>query len=363
MRVGILGAGQLGKMLAMAGNALGITCTLLDPTADACGKSAGHLLVGAFDDPALLALLAERSDVITYEFENVPADAVRLLERRSIVHPSASVLDVTQDRVREKELARRLGIGTAPFEAVDDFHDLPEALLHVGLPCILKTRRMGYDGKGQWRIDHLDRLPDPRLLHAPGGLIAEGFVSFDMECSFIGVRTEKGEMRFFPPARNVHRDGILHTSVVPAGLSPDIIAKGEAALGTIMEALRYVGVCTMECFVCGDALLLNELAPRVHNSGHWTIDGCATSQFAAHLRAITGMTLGSVATEGYWGMVNLVGNVPDPAALARVEGASVHLYGKAPRPGRKLGHVTVGASTAEKRDRRMKELCAIVEKK
>lgn len=358
MTLGILGAGQLGKMLAQAGKALGVTCTLLDPSADACGGSEGHLIVGSYDDASKLEELAKASEVITYEFENVPVASVQTLEKLCIVHPSSSVLLTTQDRIHEKELAQSLGIKTAPYAAVSAPEDLTKALSTIGLPCIIKTRRMGYDGKGQWRIGTQNDLPDAATLAAAGPLIVEGFVDFDAEVSFIAARSEHGDIRFFPPARNDHRNGILHTSIVPAGLPTTLVEKGRAALRMIMEHLRYVGVCTMECFVHGDELLLNELAPRVHNSGHWTIEGCATSQFEQHVRAILGLPLLPTDTQGFWGMVNLVGTMPSDDALSLIPDAHVHRYGKVAKPGRKLGHVTIGAATQEGRDSKI----AMIEK-
>lgn len=307
-------------MLGLAGRELGVQLRFLDPSADACAGEVGELLVGAYDDPALLDALAAGADAVTFEFENVPVAAA---ERVGAV-PGSAALEEGQDRLREKQLFRRLGILTAPFGTLAD----------TGVPAIVKTRRLGYDGKGQRRLD------------VPGALgadeLAEGLVAFDRELSIVAVRGRDGETLFWPLAENVHRDGILRVSRAPATDAPQ--PEAEAIAQALLDELDYVGVLAVELFEVAGKLLANEFAPRVHNTAHWTIDGAETSQFENHLRAIIGLRLGSTAALGPSVMVNLIGGVPPLDELATLPGAHLHLYGKEPRPGRKVGHVTlVGA--------------------
>jgi 5-(carboxyamino)imidazole ribonucleotide synthase len=332
--VGVVGAGQLGLMLGLAGEPLGIRCRFLDPAADAPAGRIGDLLVGAYDEPELLAALADGVDAVTYEFENFPADAAP-----PGVLPPPRALAVSQDRLAEKELCRELGIDTAPFAAVADERGLADALEQVGTPALLKTRRLGYDGKGQARLR--DRGEASQAWAAVGGvpLLLEGHVPFERELSILAVRGHDRETRFYPLVENVHRAGILRVSHAPA--APERQADGEAIAAALLDALDYVGVLAVELFETPDGLLVNELAPRVHNSGHWTIEGAATSQFENHLRAILGLPLGDTSAVGESTMVNLIGATPPVARLLALRGAHVHLYGKEPRAGRKLGHVTL----------------------
>ncbi|HXF98888.1 MAG TPA: 5-(carboxyamino)imidazole ribonucleotide synthase [Gaiellaceae bacterium] len=315
--VACLGGGQLGRMLALAAAPLGVRFRFLDPAPDACAGGVGELLVGAFDDPALLDRLAEGAAAVTYEFENVPVEAARRLGAL----PDARALAAGQDRLAEKRLFRRLGIPTPRFGT----------LAETGLPALVKTRRLGYDGKGQ------------RLLEAPAAIgedeLAEEVVRFERELAVLAVRGAAGETAFYPLVENEHRGGILAVSRAPAERAPQ--AEAEAFARRLLDELGYVGVLALELFEAGGRLLANELAPRVHNSGHWTIEGALTSQFENHVRAILGLPLGATAARGRSVMVNLVGSLPPLERLLAVPGAHVHLYGKTPRPGRKLGHVTL----------------------
>jgi 5-(carboxyamino)imidazole ribonucleotide synthase len=305
-------------MLALAGVPLGLSFRFLDPAADACAAKVGELVVAPYDDPDGLDRLADGAAVVTYEFENVPVAAA---ERIGSV-PGTRSLEEGQDRLREKELFRSLGIPTARFGT----------LAEAGTPALVKTRRLGYDGKGQRLVDDPDApLQDDEL--------AEELVAFERELSIVGVRARSGEMRFWPVGENVHREGILRLTRAPATDGPQTEAEGICA--SVMEALGHVGVLAVELFDVGGRLLANELAPRVHNTAHWTIDGAETSQFENHLRAILGLPLGGTAALAPCVMANLIGAVPPLEELLALPGARVHLYGKEPRPGRKVGHVTL----------------------
>jgi 5-(carboxyamino)imidazole ribonucleotide synthase len=304
-------------MLALAGMPLGVRMRFLDPAADACAGAVGELVVADYGDREALDRLAQGADVVTYEFENVPVDAAA----RVGALPGVRSLEQGQDRLREKELFRSLGIPTARFGP----------LAETGLPALVKTRRLGYDGKGQRLIEAAEPLASDEL--------AEELVRFDRELSVLGVRGRDGETRFWPLAENVHRDGLLRLSRAPAVDAPQHAAE---AIGiALMDALDYIGVLAVELFEVGGKLLANEFAPRVHNTAHWTIDGAETSQFENHLRAILGLPLGGTAARAPSVMVNLIGSVPALDELLALPGARVHLYGKAPRRGRKVGHVTL----------------------
>ncbi len=322
MIVGVIGGGQLGRMLALAGVPLGLSFRFLDPSPDAPAAEVGELLVGVYDDPALLDRLADGAAVVTYEFENVPVEAAR----RVGALPGPAALEAAQDRLVEKQLFRRLGIPTAP---IDD-----EVTV---FPALLKTRRLGYDGKGQ-------RLVETRPGSDPGHVL-EGLVPFERELSLLAVRGRNGETRFYPLVENVHAEGILRSSRAPAADAPQALAEDYAT--RILDELGYVGVLALELFDTGGELVANELAPRVHNTGHWTIEGAATSQFENHLRAVLGLPLGSTEARGPSLMLNVLGNPPDTSAVLALPGAHLHLYGKEPRPGRKLGHMTLLDPTKE----------------
>jgi 5-(carboxyamino)imidazole ribonucleotide synthase len=315
--VGCFGGGQLGRMLALAGARLGVRFRFLDPAPDACAGQVGDLVVGPYDDPELLDRLVDGADAVTYEFENVPVEAARRI--RAI--PDARALELGQDRLVEKELFRTLGIATARFGSLDE----------TGVPALVKSRRLGYDGKGQRVVERVEPLGADE--------VAEEIVPFERELSIVAVRAPGGDTRFYPLAENEHRGGILTVSRAPARAAPQ--GEAEAIATRLLDELGYVGVLAVELFEVEERLLANELAPRVHNTGHWTIEGAATSQFENHVRAVLGWPLGSAEALGEAVMVNLVGAVPQLERLLAVPGAHVHLYGKQSRPGRKLGHVTL----------------------
>lgn len=350
--VGVLGAGQLGRMLGLAGRALDLRFEFLDPAPDPPAGIAGHVIASPFDDPDALSSLAERSDVVTYEFENVPVAAVEMLARRLPVYPAANALETAQDRLHEKRLFERLGIPVPAWHAVDTIGDLRHAADAIGLPLVLKARRMGYDGKGQAIVHDVDSLQDAfeRLGGRP--LIAEQRIAFDREVSVIGARRRGGQVAIWPITENRHEAGILRCSLAPVE-DAAIVAAAHGYLEAMLSHLDYVGVLALELFVAGDRLLANEFAPRVHNSGHWTIEGAVTSQFENHLRAILDLPLGDTAATGHVVMVNLIGSMPTmPDELGRA-GFRLHDYAKSPRPGRKLGHITAVADSAAGRDRRL----------
>ncbi|MCS7173354.1 MAG: 5-(carboxyamino)imidazole ribonucleotide synthase [Armatimonadetes bacterium] len=348
MRIGVLGGGQLGRMLALSGYPLGFSFRFLDPSPEACAGQVGELLVGDYRDEALLRRFGEGLEVVTYEFENVPAEAARSLARWLPVHPTPKALEVAQDRLTEKRFFSSLGIPTPPFCTVESPENLEAGAAQLGLPALLKTRRGGYDGKGQILLRGREDL-DPAWA-ALGGrdLILERLVPFDREVSLLAVRAASGEVACYPLVENHHREGILRLSLAPApGLTPGLQAKAEAYARRVLEALGYVGVVAIEFFQVGEELLANEMAPRVHNSGHWTLEGAETSQFQNHLRAIAGLPLGSTAPLGASAMVNLIGQKPDFRKLLALPGAHLHWYGKSVRPGRKVGHVTLRADSEQ----------------
>jgi 5-(carboxyamino)imidazole ribonucleotide synthase len=353
VRVGVVGGGQLGLMLGLAGADLGVRFRFLDPSPAAPAGRTGELLVGAFDDRDLLARLGDGAAAVTFEFENLPADAAPpgLL-------PPVEALAVGQDRLAEKRLFESLGIPTAPYAPVDDEAGLSAAVAAIGLPAILKTRRLGYDGKGQAPLREPDDVPGAWTGLGRVPAILEGFVPFRRELSIVAARGRDGATAFYPLVENTHRAGILHVTRAPAR-ETTLQDEAEALAAAVLERLGYVGVLAVELFEHEGRLLANELAPRVHNSGHWTIEGAATSQFENHVRAILGLPLGSTAPVANAAMLNLVGSVPRLSALLAVPGAHVHLYGKEPRPGRKLGHVTVVDPDAAVVDERLAQLEAL----
>jgi 5-(carboxyamino)imidazole ribonucleotide synthase len=357
-RVGIVGAGQLGRMLALAGYPLGIDCTLLDTTPDAPGAQVADAVLGQLDDPAALAKLAERVDVVTLEIENVAVAALESLHGRIEVFPPPAAVAAAQDRLAEKTLFRSLGIPTAEFVTIDAEADAAAAE-HLGWPAIVKTRRMGYDGRGQRVVNSTAELA--AAWRDLGGVpsIAEAFVEFEREVSLIGVQGARGERVFYPLAENVHRGGILASTIAPYEDSP-LQRQAEAWLTAIMTRLQYRGVLTVEFFHTKTGLVANEMAPRVHNSGHWTIEGAATSQFENHLRAVLGWPLGDPSVRGHAAMLNLLGRLPPRDAVLQMAGAHLHDYGKSPRPGRKVGHCTLVDSERARLMERLEPLRDVV---
>ena len=341
-RVGILGAGQLCRMLALAGYPLGLHVRAFDPTEHSCCDGLLDRHRGDYGDRVALERFVRDLDVVTYEFENVPADCITTLEQHVPVYPPRAALHTAQERLREKRFFAGLDIPTAPFAAVDSRADLDAAVAEIGLPAVLKTRRFGYDGKGQALLKTPADLDAAWTDLGTVPLILEGFVSFDRELSVVAARSRSGESAVYPLVENHHRDGILRRTLAPApGISPALANAAEDYARRVLEALDYVGVLAIELFQQGETLLANEMAPRVHNSGHWSIDGAVTSQFENHLRAILGLPLGDTRPVGHSVMVNLIGGRPDRSALLAVPGLHLHDYDKAPRPGRKIGHVTV----------------------
>ncbi len=343
MKIGILGGGQLGRMLALAAHRLGLEPLVLDPKPGCPAAAVAPTICADYGDREALEELA-RCDVVTYEFENVPAAAVRRLADCVPVRPGPEVLLQTQDRLLEKRLLRRFGIPTPDFRAVDSEAELRKAVDALGLPAVLKTRRFGYDGKGQRVLRRPgDLRPAWRELSGQA-LVLEEFVDFDREVSVIAVRSRRGSIRYWDPTENQHVDGILRVSRAPAtGLAAGSLHRVRQWVDTLLTELRYTGVLAVEFFLRGDEWIANEMACRVHNSGHWTVEGAATSQFENHVRAVAGLPLGSTRCIEPSTMVNLIGTMPEARSLLSVPGAALHVYGKSPAPGRKLGHVTLTA--------------------
>jgi 5-(carboxyamino)imidazole ribonucleotide synthase len=365
VRLGILGGGQLGRMLALAGYPLDVRCTVLEPGSDpSAGQVCSHI-AGEYEDFQALYKLAQSSDVVTYEFENVPVESARWLAERVPVYPPPRALEVSQDRLIEKSYFRDQGIPTPRFAAVDSRTDFETAIQTIGLPAVLKTRRFGYDGKGQAVLrTHADAESAWEVL---GGraLIYEQFVHFDRELSIVAVRGRDGEIACYPLVENEHRQGMLYRTLAPAPnvnpLSSDTAGKdnlqalAEKYARNVLEDLDYVGALAIEWFEYGGQLYANEMAPRVHNSGHWTIDAAVTSQFENHVRAVLGLPLGSTQAIGHAVMFNLIGSHPPFVEILQMPAAKLHWYGKEPRPRRKIGHVTFPAETAAQRDEFVRE--------
>ncbi|HET9836018.1 MAG TPA: 5-(carboxyamino)imidazole ribonucleotide synthase [Rhodanobacteraceae bacterium] len=343
--IGILGGGQLARMLVLAGAPLGVRFVVVDGAEDACAGQVAPLIRADWRDFEALEKFAGQIDVATFDFENVPAETAQWLTERTQVSPNARALGIAQDRLAEKTLFRECGLDTPAFAAVDSRADLDAALREVGAPAILKTRRLGYDGKGQFRLRSVadaDAAWDELGANAHG-LILEAFVPFECEVSVVAVRGRGGEFRTWPLTRNWHSDGILSVSLAPADVDPRLQAHAFDLARVLAERLDYVGVFALELFVYDGKLLGNEMAPRVHNSGHWTIEGAVTSQFENHVRAVLGLPLGDTSAIGRNCMLNWIGELPDRDALLRESDAHWHDYGKSPRAGRKVGHATLRA--------------------
>ncbi|MDR1076859.1 MAG: 5-(carboxyamino)imidazole ribonucleotide synthase [Xanthomonadaceae bacterium] len=351
--VGILGGGQLARMLILAGAPLGLRFVVMDPAADACAGQLAPLRVGDYRDEALLAEFATEVDVVTFDFENVPAASALWLSsnERIAVSPHPGALATVQDRLSEKTLFRKLDIPVPEFADIRSCDDLRAAVVRMGTPCILKTRRLGYDGKGQFRI----RQPGDvnaawQALAAQveqAGLILEAFVPFQREVSVVAGRSRDGEFRAWPLTENWHVDGVLSASLAPASVPLETVELAYGYAKKLAEHLDYVGTFALELFHCDGRLLANEMAPRVHNSGHWTIEGAEISQFENHLRAVTGLPLGATRMRGYACMLNWIGAMPDAKAVLEAAGGHWHDYGKEPRAGRKVGHATMREDSPE----------------
>lgn len=364
-RVGIIGGGQLAQMLAKSVEHLGIKCTVLDPNRDCCASSICNHIQGNYADPDALAQLAEVSDVVTYEFENVPSTAAEIISTHCRVHPNALALDVAQDRALERTLFSDLRIAVPRYALVDDLDSLDAAIQNIGTPAILKARRLGYDGKGQVLINDLSHAHEAFETIGAVPAMLDQFVEFARELSIIATRSKVGEIVYYPLTQNTHRGGILRLSQSPArDVSAGIATQAQDAIKSILEHFDYVGTLAVEFFQIGKGdqayLVANEIAPRVHNSGHWTIEGAKTSQFENHMRAVIGMELGSTDSIGHSAMVNLISDEPRAGTLDAIPEAHVHMYGKAPRAGRKIGHVTLNATTHSELDALLERFTRVV---
>jgi 5-(carboxyamino)imidazole ribonucleotide synthase len=361
MTIGIVGAGQLGRMLALAGYPLGLDFLFLDRDARSPGGQIGPILTGELTDRGLLGQLSQRCEVLTFDWENIPVGALEALPGKARIAPPLRALAAAQDRLTEKRTFELLGIPTTRYAAVDSRETLELAVKRIGLPGVLKTRRLGYDGKGQFVLRKpadLDRAWEA-LGKTP--LLYENLVPFSAEVSVIAVRGADGATAFYPLNLNVHRDGILRLTRAPYG-NTALTRQAQRAARRVLEHFKYVGVLTIEFFVQRGKLVANEMAPRVHNSGHWTIEGADTSQFENHVRAIAGLPLGSTKARGYSAMINLVGEMPTRAPLLAEPALHWHDYGKSARPGRKLGHVTICDNTTKSRDRRAFKLLSRIDR-
>ena len=355
MRIGIIGAGQLGRMMALSGIPLGLEFTMYDRSADVPGAAVAEIVTGEFDDRRKLARFARGVDVVTFDWENVPVASARAIAKLRPVWPPPRALEVAQDRLLEKRIFQRLGMPVAPFATVDCEADLARAIAELGAPGILKTRRLGYDGKGQASVRRARDAAGAfeRLRGQP--LIYERFVAFSREVSLVSARDRSGRIRNYPLAENEHERGILAITRAPFS-DPRLQRAAEHNHRRLFRALGYVGVLAVEYFVERGRLVANEMAPRVHNSGHWTIEGAQTSQFENHVRAIAGLPLGGTRARGHAVMVNVIGRKPPARRFLRLPGVHWHDYGKAPRPGRKLGHVTFVTGDRAARDRVARQL-------
>lgn len=360
MTIGIVGAGQLGRMMALAGYPLGLDFLFLDASAGTPGGQVAPILEGAFTDPALLDELARRSDVLTFDWENVSVQSLEALNLGAKIQPPLRALAASQDRLSEKKLFDRLGIPTTRYAAVGNARDLQRALKRIGLPGVLKTRRFGYDGKGQAVVRTAEEAEAARISLSNDALIYEEFIPFDYEVSIIGARSTRGEIVIYPLNGNVHAAGILRVTRAPFGTAA-LQRRAATHLRRMLEHFRYAGILNIEFFVRNGRLIANETAPRVHNSGHWTIEGAETSQFENHLRAILGWPLGGTRARGHSAMINLIGAVPPREAVLAQDGAHLHDYGKQPRAGRKVGHITIVRPSAADRDRRARRLLTLAD--
>jgi len=347
-------------MLALSGYPLGVQCLFLDRSADAPGAQVAPILVGELTDSALLEELAARSDVVTFDWENIPGSALEPLERTTRVRPPRAALEASQDRVVEKALFSKLKIPVAAHAAIDSKEQLLQATRKIGLPGVLKTRRLGYDGKGQFVLRDAAHIDAAWAAIGTTGLIYEEFLAFSREVSIVGARSAAGRTVFYPLSANTHEGGILRYGIAPLA-NTKLERSARKYLERVMHALGYIGILAIEFFVVKGRLIANEMAPRVHNSGHWSIEGCVTSQFENHLRAICDMPLGSTRALGHTAMINFLGKMPDRDRLLAIDGLAFHDYGKQPRPGRKLGHCTILRKHAKDRDKALAEVLSLID--
>ncbi len=358
MKVGVIGGGQLGRMLALAGTPLGMQFSFLDPATDACAAALGEHLLGDYDSQQHLKQLAQSVDVVTFEFENVPAETVAYLSQFVPVYPNAESLRIARDRLNEKMLFEKLGIPVTKFADVLSQEGLEQGVAKVGLPAILKTRTMGYDGKGQKVLRSTADVQGAfsELGNVP--CLLEGFVDFSSEVSVIAVRARDGETRCYPLAHNTHHDGVLHLSIASQAHPLQELAQDYAC--RVLNELDYVGTLGFEFFVVDNGLMANEIAPRVHNSGHWTTEGAQCSQFENHLRAIVGLPLGSTAKLGHSAMLNCIGRMPTAQQILQIADTHVHDYSKEEKPGRKVGHITLRCESEEQLEQQISQVEALL---
>ena len=358
--IGILGGGQLARMIALAAHPLGLRCRVLDPAPDPPAAAVAEHIRGDFDDTAALARFADGLEVATCEIEHLPDVALETVAAAVDVRPRVGAIQVARDRLVEKTFLREAGIPTTRFAAIDGSADLADAIERLGLPLVLKTRTAGYDGRGQVVAHSRAQAAEALWNLGPQGLIAEAWVAFDRELSVVAARSHCGEFALYPVAENRHAEGILRWTLAPApraGVA--LVDSADAIARQLVLALDYVGVLVVELFQVGERLLVNEIAPRVHNSAHWTIEGSETSQFENHLRAVLGLPLGATTATSNWVLFNLLGDSPDLGRLLELRGAHVHLYGKAPRPGRKIGHVNCRADDPQAARPRLEALLGL----
>lgn len=359
MIIGIIGGGQLAKMMVLAGYPMAQEFVVLDPAPDAAAGRVARQIVGAYDDPEKLAELAQTAQVVTFDFENVPAQAIRELSARVPVFPPADALATSQDRCLEKELFVKLGIPTTRFHCIDNPEQLHRAATQLGLPAVLKTRRLGYDGKGQKVLRAPDEIEAAWRALNGSPCVVEEFIAFEREVSLIAVRSRSGETAFYPLVHNIHDNGILHISRAPYA-NKKLQKQAEHYVNRILQHFNYVGVLAVEFFIRDKQLIANEMAPRVHNTGHWTIEGAGVSQFENHLRAVMGLPLGTTEAHSHAAMINFISTLPPVEKILAIPGCHYHDYGKAPRPGRKLGHATLRASSAGKLQRKIDAILDIL---
>lgn len=358
MRIGIIGAGQLGQMLAQAGTSLGVKFSFLDPAKDACAASLGKHFCAGYDDKVTLTELAKEVDVVTFEFENVPAETVTFLSKLVPVFPNAESLRIARDRWLEKNLFKSLEIPTPLFANIESQIDLEQAVKEIGLPAVLKTRTLGYDGKGQKVLKVANDIINAFAELGSVPCILEGFVNFSGEVSLIAVRDQQQHIKFYPLSHNQHQQGVLHLSI--ASEQHPLQSLAEGYVRKVLEELNYVGVLAFEFFEVAGGLKANEIAPRVHNSGHWTIEGSVTSQFENHLRAIANLPLGSTQKTGESAMVNFIGSIPPIDELLAIENCHLHHYSKAFKAGRKVGHATLNTSSKDQLNTLIQQVEALI---
>lgn len=361
MKLGILGGGQLARMLALAAYPLGIRTLCLDPSPKACAGDVADLIVGEFTDEYALRQFLVNADCVTIETENIPLSCAEFILKTHSLYPSAKALEIAQDRLHEKSFFKSLHISTPAFISVNSEEELTCAVSDLKLPAVLKTRRFGYDGKGQYVLRSQSDVSKSWRFLQTQSLILEEFISFEYELSLIAVRNKNGETHFYPLIQNHHVKGILHSSEAPFN-NPVLQQEAQRHAIQILDALQYVGVITIEYFYDGNKLIANEMAPRVHNSGHWTIEGAHTSQFENHLRAIFDLPLGSTEVSGHCFLVNCIGEMLPAKSCLHIPGVHYHTYGKTPRPGRKLGHVTLVDADLERYRKSKQALSKIASK-